>query len=190
MKGKILIVSLIVLLGFVFGCDFVRETQTQIHTPEVFILATNPGGFIVLRDSSYQDTAGNWITVPVFYVDVIIDSVTFVSWNGVDAVINGFKVKFYIPDEDTGKLVYTSHIYGLRRYIFSSGESDTVKNTIYNIPIATEDGIDSLFDGPVSPDPHTTMRMRVIFFGKDAYGYNEDFEVYNDYVLIDISTLE
>jgi len=34
------------------------------------------------------------------------------------------------------------------------------------------------------------MRMRVIFFGKDAYGYNEDFEVYNDYVLIDISTLE
>jgi len=181
---------LIVLLGFVFGCDFVRETQTQIHTPEVFILATNPGGFIVLRDSSYQDTAGNWITVPVFYVDVIIDSITFVSWNGVDAEIKGFKVKFYIPDEDSGKLVYTSPVYGLRRYIFSSGESDTIKNTIYNIPIVTEDGIDSLFDGPVSPDPHTLMRMRVIFFGKDAYGYNEDFEVYNDYVLIDISTLE
>ena len=188
MKGKILFVSLIVLLGFVFGCDFVRETQTQVHTPEVFILATNPGGFIVLRDSSYQDTAGNWITVPVFYVDVIIDSVTFVSWNGVDAVINGFKVKFYIPDEDSGKLVYTSHIYGLRRYIFSSGESDTVKNTIYNIPIYIADETYSLF-ALTYPDPHTTMRMRVIFFGEDAYGYNEDFEVYNDYVLIDISTL-
>ena len=158
--------------------------------PEVFILATNPLGFTVLYDSIYTDTAGNEHTVGAYLTDVVIDSVTFVSWNGVDAILKGFRVKFFIPDEDSGKLVHTSPIYGFGSYIFSSSEDDTVKNSIYNIRISIVDGIDSLFDGPVSSDPHLSMRMRVCFFGEDAYGYGETFEVIQDYMLLDICTVE
>ncbi len=171
MKGKILFVSLIVLLSFVFGCDFVRETQTQIHTPEVFILFTNPHGFVALYDSS-------GVTVTVTAVN--IDSVTFVSWNGVDAILKGYQVKFYVPDEDTGTLIYTSPIYGLSMYLFSSSSSDTVKNTLFNIPVYIQQASNYL----LSNTNVVSIRMRVIFFGTDAYGYNEPFEVYSDYALI------